>query len=91
VSPRTFGYQGYDIPIDIENLTGGGPDTFGRISEGHVTHFRKHVGLWEGQEIVEIGCGRRPDAIPLAKIIGYLDGIFEPTLPNNRLIGVEVI
>ena len=80
MSSTTFDYEGYAIPIDLANLTGGGPESFGAISEGHMAHLRKHVGLWQGQQIVEIGCGIGRDAIPLAKIIG----------PTGRYIGADI-
>lgn len=74
----TFSFEGYEIPVDLANLTGGGPDTFGTISDRHIEHLRKHAGLWANQRIVEIGCGIGRDAIPLTKILdvsGHYIGI----------------
>jgi SAM-dependent methyltransferase len=70
MNDAAFSYSGYEIPIDLMNLTGGGPDTFGAISDQHIEHLRKHVGLYANQRIVEIGCGIGRDAIPLTRILG---------------------
>jgi ubiquinone/menaquinone biosynthesis C-methylase UbiE len=70
MNDAVFSYSGYEIPIDLMNLTGGGPDTFGAISDQHIQHLRKHVGLYANQRIVEIGCGIGRDAIPLTRILG---------------------
>jgi SAM-dependent methyltransferase len=69
MDPETYHYMGFEIPVGLMRLTGGGPDTFGVISEQHIQHIRKYVGLDPSGSIVEIGCGIGRDAIPLTEIL----------------------
>jgi len=77
---RTFAFEGYDIPIDLMMMTGGGPDTFEMISRQHTLNLRKWVGLEPEYAVLEIGCGIGRDAIPLTKI-----------LTAGRYIGIDII
>ncbi|WP_025662201.1 class I SAM-dependent methyltransferase [Rhizobium sp. IBUN] len=77
---NTFLFEGYDIPIDLMQLTGGGPDTFETISRQHTENLRRWIGLEPQHTLLEIGCGIGRDAIPLSKI-----------LTAGRYIGIDII
>jgi SAM-dependent methyltransferase len=77
----TFRFEGYDIPVELINLTGAGPDSFGQIAEGHISHLKASVGLDPHHKIVEIGCGIGRDAIQLEKILA----------PDGRYTGIDII
>ena len=65
----TFNCRGYDIPVHLMKLTGGGIDTFERIAIEHIKILSELVGLSSEQVILEIGCGIGRDAIPLTELI----------------------
>jgi SAM-dependent methyltransferase len=77
----TFSFEGYNIPVDLINLTGAGPETFGPIAAGHIQHLQQSIGLDPDHFILEIGCGVGRDAIQLTKILS----------PRGRYIGVDII
>jgi SAM-dependent methyltransferase len=60
-------YDGFDIPVELMLLTGGGPETFDAISRAHIHNLERLVGLDPDISVLEIGCGIGRDAIPLAK------------------------
>ena len=76
-------YMGYDIPIDLMLMTGGGPDTFGPISRLHIDNLTRYVGLDPGFTVLEIGCGIGRDAIPLTKVLSADRG--------GHYIGIDII
>lgn len=78
---RKHNFRGYEIPVDLMLLTGGGPETFEAISDGHMANLKRHLEVDSGETIVEIGCGIGRDAIPLADIIG----------PTGKYLGVDII
>jgi SAM-dependent methyltransferase len=78
---ETFEFRGYQIPVRLCELTGGGPDTFEEISDTHIRNIMAACGLRSGLCIIEIGCGIGRDAIPLTDVLG----------PQGRYIGVDVI
>lgn len=78
---KTYRFRGYDIPVDLIKITGGGPDTFEVISDAHINNLKTHLGAKSGQTIVEIGCGIGRDAIPLVDVTG----------PNGKYAGVDII
>jgi len=78
---KTFNFRGYEIPVDLMMLTGGGPDTFEVISNAHIDNLKKHVGVDAGQSVIEIGCGIGRDAIPLIDVLG----------PSGTYLGVDII
>jgi len=78
-----FQYKGYDIPVDLVNLTGAGPDTFDVISRGHIEYLQKYVGINANSNVLEIGCGIGRDAIPLTEILSEESG--------GRYLGVDII
>jgi SAM-dependent methyltransferase len=82
-APLTFQFCGYEIPVDLMLLTGGGPDTFEEISAGHIAALQKHVGLEPGLSVLEIGCGIGRDAIPLTGILSADQG--------GCYIGIDII
>jgi ubiquinone/menaquinone biosynthesis C-methylase UbiE len=78
---ETFNTQGYNIPVSLMLMTGGGPDTFEAISEAHICSLQKHIGIDPGASIVEIGCGIGRDAIPLSKLLSA----------NGSYLGIDII
>lgn len=77
---KTHKFMGYQIPIDLMMLTGGGPDTFDVISAAHTSNLQRWMGLDTGHTVLEIGCGIGRDAIPLTQI-----------LRNGRYVGIDII
>jgi ubiquinone/menaquinone biosynthesis C-methylase UbiE len=78
---NTFYFRGFDIPVDLMLLTGGGPDTFEAISDQHIRDINSLFPLHQGMRVLELGCGIGRDAIPLAEIIG----------PSGGYVGVDII
>ena len=76
----TYHFKGYDIPVDLMELTGGGPATFDVISQGHIDNLRRWIGLEPTHTVLEIGCGIGRDAIPLTEI-----------LSEGRYVGIDII
>jgi hypothetical protein len=37
--------MGFEIPVDLLNMTGGGTDSFERISKGHIDYLKYQVGI----------------------------------------------
>src|SRR5581483_6380274 len=79
--PGTFFFRGFDIPVNLMLLTGGGPDTFELISDMHMRNLDREHGLRSGLRILELGCGIGRDAIPLAERIG----------PSGSYLGIDII
>ena len=80
VATPTHHFKGYDIPVDLMELTGGGPGNFDLISKGHTDNLHRWVGLEAGHTVLEIGCGIGRDAIPLTEI-----------LTEGRYVGIDII
>jgi len=78
---ETFEFSGYDIPIRLCLLTGGGPGNFAESSASHMRNLSAVCGLRPGLRILEIGCGIGRDAIPLSESLGE----------DTQYIGVDVI
>jgi SAM-dependent methyltransferase len=76
----THHFKGYDIPVDLMEMTGGGPGNFDLISKGHIDNLRRWVGLQPEHTVLEIGCGIGRDAIPLTEI-----------LTEGRYVGIDII
>jgi SAM-dependent methyltransferase len=64
-----FEFRGYQIPVHLVNKTGGGTDTFEKISDWHIAQVQKYIGIKPTDNVVEIGCGIGRDAIPLTTIL----------------------
>jgi SAM-dependent methyltransferase len=77
---QTFHWKGYDLPIDLLEMTGGGTDTFDEISRNHRASTDMRIGLRPDFNIVEIGCGIGRDAIPLSEF-----------LTTGSYIGIDII
>lgn len=60
-----FPYRNYQIPIELINLTGGGPESFGAISDAHMALLAAYTPVLPDHHVLEIGCGIGRDAIPL--------------------------
>ncbi len=78
---ETFHFRGFDIPVRLMLLTGGGPDTFEAISDVHMRNLDREHSLRPGLRILELGCGVGRDAIPLAERIG----------PCGSYVGIDII
>lgn len=78
---NTFNYRGFDIPIDLLNMTGGGVDSFEAISDGHIKLLREMIKLDARHNVLEIGCGIGRDAIPLTSIL----------YPDSNYTGIDFI
>ncbi|RYG85835.1 MAG: class I SAM-dependent methyltransferase, partial [Alphaproteobacteria bacterium] len=76
----TFDYHGYDIPVDLAHMTGGGPDTFPIIADMHQAGLRKWIDLKPTDRVLEVGCGIGRDAIPLTTF-----------LTSGSYVGVDII
>lgn len=66
-----FHFRNYDIPVNLLNKTGGGTDTFEKISDWHISQVQRYVGINDTDSVVEIGCGIGRDAIPLTGIVKH--------------------
>ena len=67
---ESFPFEGFDIPLDLAILTGGGPDTWEGISAAHLAAYARYCPLGSGHDVLEVGCGVGRDAIPLARVLG---------------------
>lgn len=76
-----FEFRGYNIPIDLLNMTGGGTDSFESISDGHIYLLREMLRLDSKHNVLEIGCGIGRDAIPLTKVLS----------DQSRYLGIDII
>src|SRR5665811_201496 len=73
-----FEYNGFRIPIDLVNLTGGGVDTWEEISLGHQDQLEKYSPIDPDHHVLEVGCGVGRDAIQLTSHLsanGSYDGV----------------
>jgi SAM-dependent methyltransferase len=75
----TFEFDGYQIPIRLIELTGGGPQTFGLIAKGHMAQLAQYAPIGPTHNIVEIGCGIGRDALPLTGV-----------LTTGRYLGIDI-
>jgi SAM-dependent methyltransferase len=66
----SFPFEGFDIPVDLAILTGGGADTWDGISAAHLAAYQRYSPLRVGHDVLEIGCGVGRDAIPLTRVLG---------------------
>ena len=78
---NTHKFLGFQIPIDLLLLTGGGPETFDETALHHRKLLFKYLDLKSTDLVFELGCGIGRDAIHLAKL--------EPTI--GRYVGVDII
>lgn len=81
VRMELYSYEGYEIPVHLINMTGGGPETFGPVAEHHIADLRATVGIESTHSVVEIGCGIGKDAITLTQILS----------DKGRYVGVDII
>ncbi|HSX00848.1 MAG TPA: class I SAM-dependent methyltransferase [Candidatus Saccharimonas sp.] len=75
-----FKYEGYEIPMDLVDLTGGGADTWDVISKGHMNQYEQYTPLKPDHFFLEVGCGVGRDAMQLAKV-----------LDNGKYVGFDII
>jgi SAM-dependent methyltransferase len=76
-----FKYKGYELPVGLVNLTGGGVDTWDIISRGHMEEYARYCPIEPHHTVLEPGCGVGRDAISLTKVLGK----------NGRYIGIDII
>lgn len=77
---RSFEFRGFRIPVHLIALTGAGPETLDSIGRAHIRNFDRHVGLFPGMTLVDLGCGIGRDAFQL---LDFLDA-------DGRYVGVDV-
>jgi len=75
-----FHYRNYEIPVELINITGAGPESFGVISESHMSLLATYTPVQPDHHVLEIGCGIGRDAIPLTDL-----------LIRGTYIGVDII
>jgi ubiquinone/menaquinone biosynthesis C-methylase UbiE len=78
---QIFHYDGFDIPLDLVELTGGGPDTWHDISVGHLREYDQYCPVEAHHNVLEIGCGVGRDAIQLARLVK----------PPGSYTGIDII
>jgi SAM-dependent methyltransferase len=76
----SFAFEGFDIPVDLAILTGGGEETWAGISAAHLAAYARYCPLGPGNDVLEVGCGVGRDAIPLTRVLG----------PAGSYVGVDV-
>ena len=76
----TFAFDGFDVPVDLAILTGGGEETWAGISAAHLAAYSRYCPLRAGHDVLEVGCGVGRDAIPLTRVLG----------PGGSYVGVDV-
>lgn len=77
----TFSYDGFDIPVDLARLTGGGPETWDDITVGHLREYEQYCPVLPHHRVLEIGCGVGRDAIGLTRVLG----------PEGHYLGIDII
>jgi SAM-dependent methyltransferase len=77
----TFAYNGFDIPVDLARLTGGGPESWHDITVGHLREYEQYCPIEPSHHVVEIGCGVGRDAIGLSQVLG----------PQGHYVGIDII
>lgn len=76
----TFDFDGFAIPVELAELTGGGEATWEGIAEAHLAAYERYCPIRAGSSVLEVGCGVGRDAIPLARILG----------PDGSYVGLDV-
>jgi SAM-dependent methyltransferase len=77
----TFAYDGFDIPVDLACLTGGGPETWDDITVGHLLEYERYCPVHPDHSVLEVGCGVGRDAIGLSRILSR----------DGRYVGIDII
>jgi len=80
VTDQLFHFRGYDIPVNLVGRTGGGTESFGKVSDWHIAQVQRYIGIKSTDNVLEIGCGIGRDAIPLTELI-----------PHGKYIGTDTI
>lgn len=65
-----FSFGGFQIPERLALKTGGGGESFERISTAHFASIDLYFEISQGAAVLELGCGVGRDAIPLIGRIG---------------------
>jgi SAM-dependent methyltransferase len=73
-------YCGFELPVDLINLTGAGPETFKLISMSHMAMLAEYTPILPHHNVLEIGSGIGRDAIPLTRLLG-----------NGTYLGIDII
>jgi len=77
----TFAYDGFDIPVDLAQLTGGGPETWKDITVGHLLEYERYCPIEAEHSVLEIGCGVGRDAIGLSRVLNR----------QGQYLGIDII
>ncbi|MFZ0497125.1 MAG: class I SAM-dependent methyltransferase [Methylocella sp.] len=66
-----FRFRGFDIPVDLIQKTGAGPEAFEPIADNQVALLQEYIGVKDTDHVMEIGCGIGRGAIPLTKLLEH--------------------
>lgn len=77
----TFPYRGFDIPVGLARMTGGGPESWGPIAREHMDQYDHIAPIAPTHTVFELGCGIGRDAIELTEVL----------VPPGRYIGTDII
>jgi SAM-dependent methyltransferase len=80
-SPSVLSYEGFDIPTDLVDKTGGGVEDWAGVAENHMRVYATYAPIEPHHHVLEIGCGVGRDAIPLTKRLG----------PDGSYTGVDIM
>ncbi|MDZ7627822.1 MAG: class I SAM-dependent methyltransferase [Parvularculaceae bacterium] len=85
----TYYFRGFDLPVDLVNKTGGGVETFEKLTQHHINLLKRFLDIKPTHHVLEIGCGIGRDAIPLTETLSsegcYLGiDIIEPSIEFCR-------
>jgi SAM-dependent methyltransferase len=81
IMSATFAYNGFDIPVDLARLTGGGPETWHDITVGHLLEYEQYCPVLPDHSVLEVGCGVGRDAIGLSRVLSQ----------QGRYLGIDII
>lgn len=76
----TFHYAGFDIPVDLARITGGGEEVWHINTVAHLLAYENYCPIKPDQHVLEIGCGVGRDAIGLSMVLA----------PEGRYTGIDI-
>ena len=80
-TPSVLRYEGFEIPTDLIDKTGGGPEAWAGIAENHMRVYAKYAPIKPYHHVLEVGCGVGRDAMPLTKRMG----------PDGSYTGIDIM
>jgi ubiquinone/menaquinone biosynthesis C-methylase UbiE len=78
--PIQFVYQGYKIPLDLAEMTGGADESWEDIALAHLDCYERWAPIRPDDAVLEIGCGIGRDAIHLAGLLSS----------KGRYVGIDI-